>query len=194
MIELLLLRHGVTHWNQSKRLQGRRDIPLSEQGQAHLKARSMAAKYRARHWLHSPLLRCAQTAAALNLDSQPCQAWIEMDWGDWEGHRVSDLRRQQPQQMALMERMGLDLRPPNGESPRLVRQRLLDWLKGQPQPQRLGIITHKGVIRALLSEALEWDMTEKCPIKIDWEQALLMRWSQNGSLELVDYNICLDQP
>ena len=32
MIPILLIRHGKTSWNAMKKLQGRRDIPLSEAG------------------------------------------------------------------------------------------------------------------------------------------------------------------
>jgi probable phosphoglycerate mutase len=189
MIELLLLRHGVTRWNRQKRLQGRRDIPLSPEGLAKLQQLALPQALAQRPWLHSPLKRCAQTAAALGLSSQPCNAWIEMDWGDWEGQQISQLRLEQPQRMAELETRGLDLLPPNGESPRQVRQRLLSWLEQQPEPQYLGIVTHKGVIRALLSQALEWDMRSSCPIRIDWQRPLLLRWHAPGRLELVDYNL-----
>jgi probable phosphoglycerate mutase len=100
--------------------------------------------------------------------------------------------------MKAMEARGLDLLPPNGESPRQVRQRLLDWLRSLPLNGviKAGAVTHKGVIRALLTEATGWDMQSSCPVKIDWACALrftleVQGADTQGKLHLSDYNIPL---
>ncbi len=194
MIELLLLRHAATAWNAEKRLQGRRDIPLSDAGRDSLRGVSIPAAWQPRRWYCSPLLRTRQTAAALAIDNaQPCVAWIEMDWGDWEGQRITELRVSDAERITAQEPRGLDMTPPAGESPRQVRQRVLQWLAAQDSAgaQKLGVISHKGVVRALLSQALAWDMTGKCPVRINWQQALLFEWSATAGLTLRDYNMAL---
>ena len=191
MIELTLLRHAATEWNADKRLQGRTDIPLSAAGRADLKGLRIAPAWRNYHWYSSPLLRCCQTAELLGIDNPDLSdAWIEMSWGDWEGQRIDDLRQQQPELMQQLESQGLDLTPPNGESPRQVRLRVLQWLAQQDTSadRRIGVVCHKGVIRALLSEALDWDMKTQCPVKIDWKAALHFNWDQNTGLQLTGYN------
>lgn len=194
MIELLLLRHAATSWNADKRLQGRRDIPLSQAGRDSLQGLTVPAQLQPRRWYSSPLQRCRQTAAALGIDKiKPCQDWIEMDWGEWEGQRISDLRQQHPEQLAQQERRGLDMTPTGGESPRQVRQRILQWLSAQDDAaeQKLGVVCHKGVIRALLSQALDWDMTAKCPVKVDWRKGLLFEYRAADGLSLKAYNLSL---
>src|SRR5688572_20683179 len=48
---LLLVRHGETVWNPEGRLQGHRDVPLSEKGreQARRLAHRLSAEWRRRH-------------------------------------------------------------------------------------------------------------------------------------------------
>ena len=67
MIAVALLRHAPTTWNVEHRLQGRTDIPISDDG------RSLAATWRLppeigdfEAWA-SPLTRTRETAALLGL-------------------------------------------------------------------------------------------------------------------------------
>ncbi|SEG81149.1 histidine phosphatase family protein [Marinobacterium lutimaris] len=191
--EILVVRHGKTTWNLEKRLQGRRDIPLSDEGFAQLAGKRPPQAFASIPWYVSPLLRAQQTAKALGInDFITTEALIEMNWGDWEGERLPELRRRLGPAMQQEEDKGLDLSPPNGESPRQVRTRILTWLQTAGfATEKIGLVTHKGVIRALLSEALDWQMLEACPVKIRWDQALLFRCSAEG-IELLDYNIPLD--
>lgn len=66
MRRLLLLRHGRTEWNLSRRAQGHADVPLDEVGhaQARAVAELVAALRPVRLW-SSDLRRAAQTAAYL---------------------------------------------------------------------------------------------------------------------------------
>lgn len=63
---LLLIRHGVTDWNQARRWQGHADVPLNKVG--HRQAAALAGRLAT--WpidvvISSDLQRCAQTAVAL---------------------------------------------------------------------------------------------------------------------------------
>ena len=60
---IYILRHGKTEWNKLKKLQGRTDIPLCEEGRAI--AREAAEKYADVHFdvcYSSPLIRAKETA------------------------------------------------------------------------------------------------------------------------------------
>ncbi len=191
-LQILAIRHAATAWNREKRLQGRRDIPLSPEGLASLADATVPAAFTTADWYCSPLLRARQTADAIGVSDYQVEAQlVEMDWGRWEGQRLPQLRAQLGPAMAAEEARGLDLQPPAGETPRQVQQRLLRWLNTQPDTGRIGIICHKGVLRAMLSLALEWDMIAACPIKVCWQQALLFNWHPRQGLTLVDYNLPL---
>ena len=165
MTRLIVLRHGPTAWNAEKRIQGRSDIPLSEQGRKTVGRWALGAEFRDFHCITSPLVRACETARIMGLEPsrvEPCL--IEMNWGDWEGHILPDLRAELGPEMVANERRGLDFRPPGGESPRDIQGRLGGWLRGLSEPTVA--VTHKGVIRALYALACGWDMTADPPQKL----------------------------
>jgi probable phosphoglycerate mutase len=177
-----LLRHGSTPWNEQRRMQGRRDIPLSEQGRAEVGTWRLPADLArpvtgAVQWHSSPLRRAVETAQILSgAPPRDEPALIEMDWGDWEGYDLDELRRRFGDAFARNEAAGLDFRPPGGESPRDVRDRIVCWL-GEVATRGMPIVgvTHKGVLRAVLAAATGWDMTGKPPVRL-----------QNGALHRFD--------
>ncbi|MGB1026483.1 MAG: histidine phosphatase family protein, partial [Rhodospirillaceae bacterium] len=137
----------------------------------------------------SPLIRAKETAEILApgqaITEEP--ALIEMDWGAWEGQRLRDIRRTDPEGLAAAEARGRDITPPGGESPRQVWTRLEGFLRsiaptGQPgQDLRLVAVCHKGVMRALMAEACNWDMTGPPPINPARSEALLFRIAPGGA-------------
>lgn len=165
MMKILLLRHGITEWNIQKKFQGRTDIPLADIGKEQVLRWQIPTDIV--QWYASPLIRTRQTAALLGLKScLECSALIEMNWGDWEGKSIAELRKTNGAAMLENEAKGLDLLPPGGESPRQVSQRIHQWLMALPDKTYIGAITHKGVIRATLSLATDWDMKTKHKVKI----------------------------
>ena len=190
MTRLILLRHGITAWNAEGRLQGRTDIPLSEAGLAALRNRRVPKHYSNLRWFASPLCRARETAAALNLQVAVAPVLIEMDWGDYEGQTLHELRQRHGTAFAQNEDRGLDLLPPGGESPRQVQQRLHPWLMGLNSDT--GAVTHKGVIRAILALAFDWPMLGRPPVKLDWHCLHEFRINADGRPELLAANIPLE--
>lgn len=84
-----LIRHGETAYNIERRYQGRRDIPLSENGRAEL-FRGAAAD---RVYI-TPLQRTAQTAGILfpGAEQIVVSGLVEMDFGKFEGHTYEELK------------------------------------------------------------------------------------------------------
>jgi broad specificity phosphatase PhoE len=173
MVCIAFVRHGPTAWNQDRRLQGRADIPLSEDGMAVVERLHLPNCLATIPWRVSPLRRAAQTAEIPGI-KQPLSdpRLIEMDWGDWEGETVRNLRAQLGTAMRDNEDRGRDFTPPGGESPRQVQDRLRPFLRELAQgPPLTGAISHKGVIRALLALATGWNMLGKSEVRLDWQAA-----------------------
>jgi len=191
MIPLLVIRHGKTDWNAQKKLQGRRDIGLSDEGRQALQKCRIPAEFSNYQWRSSPLMRARETAQLLGAqDVGIDDRLIEMDWGDWEGKTIRELRHHYGAQMAEIEARGVNMQPPGGESPADVQQRLLPFLKSLTAPTIA--ITHKGVIRALKSLAYDWDMTDKSPVAFNWTTAHLFMIDGKGTPHANRVNIGLD--
>jgi broad specificity phosphatase PhoE len=186
MALLWLIRHGRTTWNEAGRIQGRADPPLSEAGRAEVQVWQAPKDWRDACWYASPLRRARETSALLasgpvRLDDR----LIEMDWGSFEGRRLAELRAEAPAAMAANEARGLDFRPPDGESPREVMERLCRFaadIAGDRRP--VVAVTHKGVMRAALALATGWDMQSRPPLRLERDTALELACHPDGRLEL----------
>jgi len=168
MSQILFVRHGPTEWNESKRIQGRTDVELSADGERLAASWRLKPPYADWHCFCSPLKRARQTANLLGFTSMtPVDPLQEMHWGHWEGHTLESLRRIDPQAFRRNEDRGLDFRPPGGESPRAVCHRLRTWLNTLSNQHLPAVaVCHKGVLRAALSIAIDWDMMDDPPEKL----------------------------
>lgn len=192
------LRHGSTAWNEQRRMQGRRDLPLSELGRAEVRTWRLPANLAlpmagAVQWHSSPLRRAVETAQILS-GAPPREepALIEMDWGDWEGFGLDELRQRFGDAFARSEAAGLDFRPPGGESPRDVQARVVRWLgAAAARGESLVAVTHKGVLRAVLAAATGWDMMGKPPVRM--QSGTLHRFAVDtrGRISVVECNVPL---
>ncbi|MGE3934119.1 MAG: histidine phosphatase family protein [Rhodospirillaceae bacterium] len=195
MIEVALIRHGPTGWNEEKRLQGRADRPLSETGRAKVSGWRLPAEFRDHVWHVSPLVRAAETARLLGIAGATEHAIVEMDWGAWEGQTREELIARYGDEFKLRTRRGIDLRPHDGESPREVRDRIALWLETvTTRGRHVGAVTHQGVIRAMLSLATGWEMVGPPPVDMDWSSVHVFRAAPGGQVTIHRLNVSLEPP
>jgi probable phosphoglycerate mutase len=192
VLTLDVVRHATTAWNERGLMQGRRDIPLSDAGRA--EAAGWRHDVEGARWVSSPLLRARETAERLAHGPVRIEpALAEMDWGEWEGHTLEDLRGRYGEAFAVNERRGLDFRPPGGESPRDVIGRVGRWLASlEDDGCPIVAVTHNGVIRAMLALATGWDMVAKPPVRFAPACAHRFNVVQGGRLLVVRCNIPLE--
>jgi probable phosphoglycerate mutase len=148
------------------------------------------AEFRA---LSSPLSRCRDTAALLGLVVTLDRRLVEMDWGEFQGRTLTELRAERGIDLITNETRGLDFRPPGGESPRDVQARMAPLLAeiaaaGTPTLA----VTHRGVIRAIYAQAVGWDMTGKPPHGLELYALHVFTLEPDGRPQLADVNIALD--
>ncbi len=195
MTVIVALRHAPTAWNRDRRLQGRTDVALDEEGVA------VAARWRIEpDWagyriLSSPLQRARMTASILFPDAEIGidRRLIEMDFGAWEGKRLADLRADPTEDAAAREDLGLDFKAPGGESPREVQARIQPLLVRLAELRRPTVlVTHKAVIRALYALASGWAMIGKPPTKLRPACAQLFRLAQDGTPAVERLNVRLE--
>jgi broad specificity phosphatase PhoE len=194
MKRVALIRHGLTAWNEAGRIQGHRDLPLSAQGILQVREWRVPKILVGARCYASPLLRARQTAHELGFTNCTiAPEIIEMDWGEWEGQTLRDLRDRNSESMRANEARGLDLRAPGGESPREVRERLYRFVEDiADSGERSLLVTHKGVIRAAVSLATGWDLKDKPDTKIRDNCAHLFE-VQGGIWQVDRLNVPLDE-
>ncbi len=194
MTLLGVIRHGPTPWNVERRIQGRTDISLSAAGRAALAGKRPPGQFKDARWVSSPLARAVETARLIGAPETLATdgRLAEMAWGEWEGRTLADLRAELGAAMAANEARGLHFQPAGGESPAQVQDRLGPWLREVGAgPGPVLAVTHKGVIRALLSLACGWDMTGPPPHDLDWACVHAFTVSEEGEVQLKEPNLPL---
>jgi broad specificity phosphatase PhoE len=194
MTLLAVIRHGPTEWNAARKLQGMSDIPLSAEGRALVTSWKLPEEFRAWRVLSSPLMRAQETAKLLGAQTLMIEPLLrEMSFGQWEGFTIKELAaRNHPDEFQALADKGLDMLPPEGESPRMVIERLKVLLKrlaeeGEPTVA----VCHKGIIRALLALATDWPMLGRQPVKLDWSSLHCFRLEPDGTPRLDRINVSL---
>ena len=164
MTPLLLIRHGETAWNAERRLQGQTDIPLSSAGRSMVQSWFVPETFNQFEWVSSPLQRATETAKILGHKPIIEPALREMSWGQWEGLNWKELQVDLGREVMLAHGAdSLDFRPPQGESPRDLQNRLRPWIKKIERPTIA--VCHKGVLQAIYALASGWQMSGESKIK-----------------------------
>lgn len=97
-LRLYVIRHGETEWSLSGQHTGRTDIPLTANGEG--RARNLGKALRGIPFAQvftSPLQRASRTCELVALEPPPQvdPDLAEWDYGDYEGRRTPDIRRDQ---------------------------------------------------------------------------------------------------
>ncbi len=155
---VLLIRHAENEWTASGKLAGRTpDVHLNEAGktQAEALANFLAAQPLAALY-SSPLERCVETAAPLalrlGLPVVEVADLIEVDYGEWRGAELKELRTQPAWQ--AVQHFPSSFRFPLGESLRATQQRAIDaveQLVAAHNNQTIALFSHGDVIRTLVA-------------------------------------------
>lgn len=162
MTTVILVRHGATEWNETKRAQGQADIPLSPRGRS--QARGIAhdlADLRIRAVYSSDLRRAMDTALPIaerhGVEVVTDPGFREIDQGEWTGLTTDEIKARWPDLWGSARHYSTR---PGGESPDDVRSRALAALKRvvEAHPDDLVVVVaHGGTIRWLSAEALGYD-------------------------------------
>lgn len=195
-----LMRHGKTTWNAEKRIQGRGNSPLTQEGVTTCRAWAAFLAARVPYWhrlVVSPLQRAIDTAHILNAElALPIDietGFREQNWGQWEGLTVEDIKENFPGELERRVQGGWDFRPPGGESRLEVLQRVLETTQLQASQwpgQNLLVVSHLGVIKGLLYHIENREYLPAEP-KIIWKDRFHIMGHSDSDLWLERTNISL---
>jgi len=154
---LYLVRHAQTASSAVDSFNGRRELPLTEQGRE--QARKLGERLRDIRWAavyRSPLGRTLETAALVARGFAPVMlpGLTEIDYGEWEGLSPEQARAKDPARYDTWVADPAAHAPPGGETAAQVAERALAVLEqirtrheGSPQP--VLAVSHKATLRVL---------------------------------------------
>ena len=184
---LIIVRHGESEANGSKRFAGHLDIPLSAKGaqQAELTARYIKENYHVDAVYASDLQRAFYTgnavASKLNLQTIPDAQLREIYAGDWETVKFDDLAANygEPYQIWLKD-IG-NAQCPNGESVAQLQERFVSALRRiakENDGKTVVIGTHATPIRTFMCHCMGLPLSEMKNIP----------WVSNASVTIVEFD------
>lgn len=164
MPELYISRHGQTDWNAEGRLQGQVEVPLNALGQAQARRngrylRNVLGERAAEFgFLASPLGRASNTMRLIRgeLGLEPDsfatdQRLVELDFGDWQGSTMDDLRQSDPEGIRRRKADKWAFVPPGdrAESYAMLAERVRPVFEALDAPTIL--VAHGGITRSFLA-------------------------------------------
>jgi broad specificity phosphatase PhoE len=162
-MRLYYIRHGLTDWNSSGRLQGHHDVPINPEGRAQavrsaeilcgLLPRDAVAGL---DYVSSPLVRARETIeivrTRLGLSSSGYAIeprLIEIGFGEWEGLTYDEVQQREPNIVARREADKWLFQPPGGENYKEVAARVGAWYATLTRDTV--VCAHGGTGRALVA-------------------------------------------
>jgi broad specificity phosphatase PhoE len=159
MKAVYLIRHGETDANREGVFRGRGEVPLSPAGLKQAgELRANFSGLKIERVFSSPLKRAAETAAicfpgrAVELQ----ELLNNLDLGCWAGRKKKEIAREEPELwrrwLAEPERMSF----PGGESLAAMKARTRHFIRllAAAGEERIAVVSHRSVLKALLAEAL----------------------------------------
>ena len=129
-MDVFILRHGETHWNTIKRIQGQQQVELNDQGRK--QAREVAGQLKnigIEKIYSSSLMRSLETAQIINeyldVELKISDQLHEIGYGEWEGQLWENIYEENPQLGNSWESLGAEFSSPGGEQVLEFRHRVI---------------------------------------------------------------------
>lgn len=162
MKKLFLFRHGQTDWNLEERCQYSIDTELNQTGLQQAKESGILLKdFGIQHIYSSPLKRAHKTAQivaeVIKVNIEIVEGLREIGGGDCEGMLKTEIMNligiENYEKFSRTRNEGIDLRLPNGESKREVRERMFNTImeiSKNTKYDTIGIASHGFVLREFI--------------------------------------------
>jgi alpha-ribazole phosphatase len=164
---LILVRHGRTGHNASRRLLGRLDLPLDELGERQAAALGASPLFaEVTRVVSSPLQRARATAEALGRPVEVDDRWIEVDYGIYDGLPLGEV----PASLWDSWQQDQEWCPEGGESMAAVGRRVrsaCDDLWSSAVSEDVAVVTHVSPIKAAVGWALGVDVGTGARLFVD---------------------------
>lgn len=173
MVEIILVRHGLTLWNRTARIQGISDVKLSEEGLRQAKLLAEKFPFDSVDAIYSSDLARAKFTAQfiadkfnlpLNIDAD----FREVNFGAWEGKTFAELEKIDAERLKIFHTSPDKLVIEGAETFQQAQVRAMNAIKKlvarheSENFSRIVVVTHGCIIRTIICGILE------VPLKNMW--------------------------
>jgi len=174
---IYLVRHGETTWNREHVFRGRKDPPLSVEGE---RQAALVSRFFSTHEVgevySSPLLRASRTANAI---AAACGARVicrygltDLDFGEWEGKSLAWVTEHDKTRYASYRHSPGLCTIPGGESlkscyDRVYRTFIEITSNYKTESQNIVVVSHRVVLKLILIGVLEMKFDAFWKIRLD---------------------------
>lgn len=191
-MDLILVRHGVTDWNEQGRLMGRSDVELNARGVAQAQAVADALRAVAvRSIFASPQRRAQQTAEIIGrtqqLTVQTEAALAEVWLGRWQGLTWNDLREDPDVARYLADPTFVSDALESGVA---VHERVVGFVEAlrSGTDEALVLVSHGDPLRILLAHYLSMPLVSYRRLEVAPGSVSLVRRGPDTSIRVVLLN------
>ena len=195
--KLVLVRHGLSVYNDQNRFTGWKDVDLNQQGRDEAKqAVNLLMDYKFDMAFTSDLIRAKNTLniilEGINQKDIPVienMALNERDYGDLIGQNKTEAAEKFGEEQVHIWRRSFDTPPPGGESLKDTADRVIPYLKNEIIPlvssgKNILVSAHGNSIRAIVMDLQNYSPEQILRTEIGWCEPWVFEFKNNKVVNL----------
>ena len=195
--KLVLVRHGLSVYNDQNRFTGWKDVDLNQQGRDEAKqAVNLLMDYKFDTAFTSDLIRAKNTLSIIlkGIDQKDIpvienMALNERDYGDLIGQNKAEAAEKFGKEQVHIWRRSFDTPPPGGESLKDTADRVIPYLKNEIMPfissgKNILVSAHGNSIRAIVMDLQNYSPEQILRTEIGWCEPWVFEFKKNKVVNL----------
>ena len=195
--KLVLVRHGLSVYNDQNRFTGWKDVDLNQQGRDEAKqAVNLLMDYKFDTAFTSDLIRAKNTLSIIlkGIDQKDIpvienMALNERDYGDLIGQNKAEAAEKFGKEQVHIWRRSFDTPPPGGESLKDTADRVIPYLKNEIIPlissgKNILVSAHGNSIRAIVMDLQNYSPEQILRTEIGWCEPWVFEFKNNKVVNL----------
>ena len=195
--KLVLVRHGLSVYNDQNRFTGWKDVDLNQQGRDEAKqAVNLLMDYKFDTAFTSDLIRAKNTLSIIlkGIDQKDIpvienMALNERDYGDLIGQNKAEAAEKFGEEQIHIWRRSFDTPPPGGESLKDTADRVIPYLKNEIMPlvssgKNILVSAHGNSIRAIVMDLQNYSPEQILRTEIGWCEPWVFEFKKNKVVNL----------
>ena len=195
--KLVLVRHGLSIYNDQNRFTGWKDVDLNQQGRDEAKqAVNLLMDYKFDMAFTSDLIRAKNTLSIIlkgiyqkDIPVIENMALNERDYGDLIGQNKAEAAEKFGKEQVHIWRRSFDTPPPGGESLKDTADRVIPYLKNEIMPfissgKNILVSAHGNSIRAIVMDLQNYSPEQILRTEIGWCEPWVFEFKKNKVVNL----------